>query len=158
MKSVPNLISYHHEFFWNFSQFLAIYFELFSSGSKFNSENTDEWGPPVSRRFPRRVLLSACRHRVAAMHLRRSRTLSALSGPHAGIPTAVPTAPPLSEPHRRLTSPHACSSQPRRRPCLKLTDAIRARHRHCPATSAVASSSTVSGARAPSCRFSSVER
>jgi hypothetical protein len=32
MKSVPNLISYLHKFFWNFSQFLAIYFELFSSG------------------------------------------------------------------------------------------------------------------------------
>jgi hypothetical protein len=32
MKSVPNLISYLHEFFWNFSQFLAIYFERFSSG------------------------------------------------------------------------------------------------------------------------------
>jgi hypothetical protein len=27
MKSVPNLISYLQEFFWNFSQFLAIYFE-----------------------------------------------------------------------------------------------------------------------------------
>jgi hypothetical protein len=32
MKSVPNLISYLQEFFWNFSQFLAIYFERFSSG------------------------------------------------------------------------------------------------------------------------------
>jgi hypothetical protein len=32
MKSVPNLISYLHEFFWNFSQFLAIYSERFSSG------------------------------------------------------------------------------------------------------------------------------
>jgi hypothetical protein len=31
MKSVPNLISYLHKFFWNFSQFLAIYFERFSS-------------------------------------------------------------------------------------------------------------------------------
>jgi hypothetical protein len=32
MKSVPNLVFYLHEFFRNFSQFLAIYFELFSSG------------------------------------------------------------------------------------------------------------------------------
>jgi hypothetical protein len=52
MESVPNLISYLHEFFWIFSQFLAIYFELFSSGSKFNSEIADMRGPPVSRRFP----------------------------------------------------------------------------------------------------------
>jgi hypothetical protein len=35
MKGVPNLISYLHNFFWNFSQLLDIYFELFSSGSKF---------------------------------------------------------------------------------------------------------------------------
>jgi hypothetical protein len=32
MKSVPNLIFYIHYCFWNFSQFLAIYFERFSSG------------------------------------------------------------------------------------------------------------------------------
>jgi hypothetical protein len=31
MKSLPNLISYLHKFFWNFSQFLAIYFERFLS-------------------------------------------------------------------------------------------------------------------------------
>jgi hypothetical protein len=31
MKSVQNFISYLHEFFWNFSQFPAIYFERFSS-------------------------------------------------------------------------------------------------------------------------------
>jgi hypothetical protein len=35
MKYVPNLISYIHEVFRNFSQFLAIYFELFSSGVNF---------------------------------------------------------------------------------------------------------------------------
>jgi hypothetical protein len=66
MKSVPNLISYLHEFFWNFSQFLAIYFELFSSGGIFNSENTDEWVPPIRRRCPRRARLAARRFRVAA--------------------------------------------------------------------------------------------
>jgi hypothetical protein len=38
-KSVPNLISYLHELFRNFSQFLAIFFKLFSSGViYFNSE------------------------------------------------------------------------------------------------------------------------
>jgi hypothetical protein len=38
-KSVPNFISYLHEWFRNFSQFLAIFYELFSSGViYFNSE------------------------------------------------------------------------------------------------------------------------
>jgi hypothetical protein len=46
MKSVTNLIFYLHEFFWNFSQFLTIYFKLFSSRVIFNSENTDQWAPP----------------------------------------------------------------------------------------------------------------
>jgi hypothetical protein len=67
MKSVPNLIFYPHDFFWNFSQFLAIYFELFSSGVIFNSENADEWVPPVRRRAPGRALLAARRCRVGAM-------------------------------------------------------------------------------------------
>jgi hypothetical protein len=68
MKSVPNLISYLHEFFWIFSQFLAIYFELFSSGGIFNSENADEWVPPVRRRCPRLARLAVRRYRVAATH------------------------------------------------------------------------------------------
>jgi hypothetical protein len=66
MKSVPNLISYLHKFCWNFSQFLAIYFELFSSRGNFNTEIADMMGPPVSRRFPRRAHLLARRRRVAA--------------------------------------------------------------------------------------------
>jgi hypothetical protein len=61
MKSVPNLIFYLHKFSRNFSQFLAIYFEVFSSGVIFNSENADEWIPPVKRRAPRRVHLAARR-------------------------------------------------------------------------------------------------
>jgi hypothetical protein len=65
MKSVSNLISYLHEFFWIFSQFLAIYFELFSSGGIFNLENADKWIPPVSRRCPRRALLLAAVSRRA---------------------------------------------------------------------------------------------
>jgi hypothetical protein len=76
----------------------------------------------------------------------------ALSGPRAGVPTAVPTAPPRS-PHRAIASPRARPSRPHRRPCSKPTVAVRARHCRCPAASAVTSSSTVSGARAPSCRF-----
>jgi hypothetical protein len=58
-------------------------------------------------------------------------------------------------PRRRLIS--CVLSRPRRRPCPKPTDTVRARHRHCPAASAVASSSTVSGARAPLAAFSSME-
>jgi hypothetical protein len=67
MKSVTNLISYLHEFFWNCSQFLAIYFELFSSRAIFNSEIADEWVPPVRRRAPRRAHLAARRCQVAAI-------------------------------------------------------------------------------------------
>jgi hypothetical protein len=72
MKSVPNLVSYLHNLFWNFSQFLAIYFELFSSEVIFNTENADEWRPPVSRRFLHRARLSARRRRMAAMRPRRA--------------------------------------------------------------------------------------
>jgi hypothetical protein len=43
MKNVPNLIFYLHKFCWNFSQCLAIYFELFSSRVNLNSEIADEW-------------------------------------------------------------------------------------------------------------------
>jgi hypothetical protein len=100
MKSVPNLISYLHDFFSNFSQFLAIYFELFSYESKFNSEIADMRGPHVSRRFPRRVRLSDA---VAAWLPRHPRALRALSGPRASVPTAHPP-PLLSEPRCRLTS------------------------------------------------------
>jgi hypothetical protein len=38
MKSVPNSISNLHDFFWNFSHFLAIYFDLFSFRGVFNTE------------------------------------------------------------------------------------------------------------------------
>jgi hypothetical protein len=51
-----------------------------------------------------------------------------------------------------VASPHVRSSRLRRRPCPKPTDAVRARHRHCLDASAIVSSSTMSGARAPSCR------
>jgi hypothetical protein len=99
MKSVPNLISYLHEFFWNFSQFLAIYFELFSSGSKLNSENTDEWSPPVSRRFPHRAHLSARRRRVAATCPRRAARV-----PQMRCRDPAPASRQPSQPHRRCPS------------------------------------------------------
>jgi hypothetical protein len=69
MKSVPNLISYDHEFFQNFSHSLAICFELFSFGVIFNSEIADERGPPVRRRMPRWARAAARRCHVAAMCL-----------------------------------------------------------------------------------------
>jgi hypothetical protein len=71
-KSVPKLISYLQEFFQNFSQSPAIYFELISFGVNFNSEITDERAPPVSRRAP-------CRARKAAHHCRMAATLQAVS-------------------------------------------------------------------------------
>jgi hypothetical protein len=67
MKSVPNLISYLHEFFQNFSQSLAICFELFSFEGIFNSEIADERDPPVRHRAPRRARTVARHCRVAAM-------------------------------------------------------------------------------------------
>jgi hypothetical protein len=66
MKSVPNLISYLHEVFQNFSQSLAICFELFSFGVIFNLEITDERAPPVRRHAPRRAHAAARRCRMAA--------------------------------------------------------------------------------------------
>jgi hypothetical protein len=52
MKSVQNFISYHHKIFSNFSQFLAIYFELFSSRVNSNSKISDMRDPPVSLPLP----------------------------------------------------------------------------------------------------------
>jgi hypothetical protein len=66
MKSVPNLIFYLHEFFQNFSQSLAICFELFYFREIFNSEIADERDPPVRRRAPRRARAAARHFRVAA--------------------------------------------------------------------------------------------
>jgi hypothetical protein len=91
MKSVPNFISYIHKIFWIFSQFLAIYSELFSSESKFNSEITDMRGPPVSHRFPRRAI-------------------------KAPTDSAIPTAP-LRCPSHAVASPRARPSRPRLLPC-----------------------------------------
>jgi hypothetical protein len=112
MKSVPNLISYLHEFFWNFYQSLAIYFELFSSRVNFNSEITDERAPPVRR--------SAC---AVAVWLPRAAPLTRLKAaigtarrasrqPHAAC---LPIAPRLPRARRRQPHPHA-SRRVRRQP------------------------------------------
>jgi hypothetical protein len=135
MKSVPNLISYLHEFFQNFSQSLAICFELFSFGVIFNSEITDERAPPVRRRAPR-----------------RHRGLKPLSGQRAARPDSSPRLrhrhpdSALALAARPTASPR--SSRPRRCP-VRSRPSLSERHdRHCPAASAVASTTTVSVARA----------
>jgi hypothetical protein len=108
-KSVPNLISYHHECFQNFSQSPAIYFEQISFRVNFNSEIADKWVRPVSRRTPRRARAAARRCRVAAT--RRRCDLKPLSG--LGVATAVSPAPPRSRAaFRQLTSRPRASSHP----------------------------------------------
>jgi hypothetical protein len=71
MKSVPNLIFYLHEFFQNFSQSLAICFELFSFGVIFNLEIADERAPPVRRRAPRPARLPIVSRRARPPRSRR---------------------------------------------------------------------------------------
>jgi hypothetical protein len=121
MKSVPNLISYFHDFFRNFSQFLAIYFELFSSGVNFLFwKTTDAWGPAVSGSVaPHRALISCWGRRR----------------PNApGGLKAAPTAPfghPLSE--RTAVSPSRAAARARRP--MPLSDRAASPHRpdrHCP--------------------------
>jgi hypothetical protein len=108
IKSVPNLISYLQEFFWNFSQFLAIYFELFSSRSKFNSEIADMRGPPVSRRFPRRAYLSARCCRMAVTRPCRATLLARLKGAVGTTRRASrqPSQPSLAPPARQPRPSH----------------------------------------------------
>jgi hypothetical protein len=80
MKSVPNLIFYLHKFFGNFSQFLAICFELFSFRVNFNSEIADEWAPPVRHRAPLQARVAARRCRMAAMRCAARPRLKATIG------------------------------------------------------------------------------
>jgi hypothetical protein len=96
-------------FFWNFSQLLAICFELFSSGSVFNSENHCRGVPPVSLSLSVPGLLitkpspRGTTHRGSAA----TRPRPCLKGivptaPCACLSHAAPTAQPLASPH--LTS------------------------------------------------------
>jgi hypothetical protein len=95
MKSVPNLISYLHEFFQNFSQSLAICFELFSFGEFVYSEIADS-GPHLS---------GAARHAVAAWLPRAARLARALRRCQDSVPR-VPTTrltPTRQRPAFRVT-------------------------------------------------------
>jgi hypothetical protein len=123
MKSVPNLISYLHEFYWNFSQFIAICFELLSSGVNFYFRKSLTRGTHLSAYLsPRRAHSSACHLRVAAMRPHPCRAIKAL-------PTAWSEPPhPDSAVRRRcraadaaLASPRARPSRPHRLPCPKPT-------------------------------------
>jgi hypothetical protein len=119
MKSVPNLIPYLHEFFQNFSQSLAIYFEIFSSRVNFNSEITDERAPPVRRLTPHRARAAARRFRVASMHCAVARGLKSLSGQRAARPDSPASHPPPDRPTAPARS-HGCSleaASPGRPPC-----------------------------------------
>jgi hypothetical protein len=108
VKSVPNLIFYLHDFFWNFSHFLAICFELFSFGMIFNSEIADS-GTHLSDAAQSRARAAAHRCHVAA--LRRAS--------HARLKAAVGTARrasrqpcPCARPNN--TPPHARRRRPDR--------------------------------------------
>jgi hypothetical protein len=121
MKNVPNLIFYLHKFCWNFSQCLAIYFELFSSRVNLNSEIADEWAPPVKRRAPRRARAAARRCRVAATHrVPRARLKAAVRQRAARPDSPAPTTPPPDRLARAAVvptaSPAALSSRPSSRP------------------------------------------
>jgi hypothetical protein len=130
MKSVPNLIFYLHKFFGNFSQFLAICFELFSFRVNLNSKIADERAPPVRRRAPYRACAAARRCRVAATCRavarglkplpRQSRLARTTAAPTASHPPpdsahliASPLAPPSRPPRSKAASP---GPPPRRSP------------------------------------------
>jgi hypothetical protein len=70
MKSVPNLISYLHEFFWNFSHFLAIYFERFLSGVYFNFGKALTCGAHMSAAKPPRAVCRLAARGGAVRHTR----------------------------------------------------------------------------------------
>jgi hypothetical protein len=109
MKSVPNLISYIHEFFWNFSQFLAIYLERFSfgviliqktltSGSHLSDAVVcagPAWQRAVAAWVPRAVPLQRVKSTVGTARRR----------PDSAVPTGYPKSP---------TSPRLGSPRPDR--------------------------------------------
>jgi hypothetical protein len=122
MKSVPNLISYLHEFSWNFSQFLAICFELFSSRGNFYFEKLLTRGTHLSEAVSR--ARPACQRAVSTW-LPCARTHRAIKAPadHASWPrrrpdsltAASPRAPPTAvvRSHAPLSAPdRACPSAP----------------------------------------------
>jgi hypothetical protein len=102
MKSVPNWISYLHEFFWNFSQLITISFELFSFGNIFNSGIICHGVSPISLSLsPHRARLSACRlyvapHVVAVLPRTRAHAIKAPTDSVVSTaPSPVSALPPL---------------------------------------------------------------
>jgi hypothetical protein len=115
IKSVPNLISYLHDFFQNLSQSLAICFELFSFGDIFNSEIADERDPPVRRRAPRAGPHGSAPLPRGCHTPRRRRGLKPLSGQRAARPDSRPCSrrpPSDSVAPRPTASPIAPSPGP----------------------------------------------
>jgi hypothetical protein len=113
IKSVPNLISYLHGISWNFSQLLDICFELFSSGSIFNSKNHCHASAPTR----------APRHEGAVQTVscpRPDRCPPRPDGPTASLasPRALPDSRVRSR--RRFASIRVCPSAPRRHRLCRL--------------------------------------
>jgi hypothetical protein len=156
MKSVPNLISYLHEFSWNFSQFLAICFELFSSRGNFYfeksltrgthlSEAVSLAGPACQCAISRWLPCTRAHRAIKAPADHASRPRRRLDSPTAASPRAPPTAvirshAPLSAPdracpsaphhHRRPTDP-AASAPPRFHTELAVLTSLRRHRFHC---------------------------
>jgi hypothetical protein len=137
-KSIPNWISYLHEFSWNCLQHLAISFELFSFRIIFNSGIICHGVPPVNLSLSAPgPLVSTPSPRGATCHgSAATRLCSHLKGQHpdrdgpnaaatsrrlarhpdsAGLKLTAP--PPLSEPqpprHHSDQSVRSCRSSPR---------------------------------------------
>jgi hypothetical protein len=152
MKSVPNLISYIHNFFWNFSQFLAIYFGRFLSRiiliqkTLTNGSHLSDAARYTGPAWQRAVAVWL----PCAVPLQRVK--SAVGTARRLPDSAVPTAPPALSAPPRAASPRPSrqrSSRPRRRPVRRQPSLFERPDRRCPAASAVASTPTVSEAEPP---------
>jgi hypothetical protein len=111
-KSVPNLIFYLHDFFRNFSQFLAIFFELFSSRVIYlNSKFDSRVGP-------------ACQWQCRAAPSRDWLPRAALSGRARGGLNVVPIAPRPPPRQPRAARPHASPLAPPPRQCSPLASPL----------------------------------
>jgi hypothetical protein len=135
MKSVPNLISYLHDFFQNFSQSLAICFELFSFGVIFNPS----LAPPASRQPTSPVAAPSrpshgpkpcrpdCRRAAPTASRRSSSRRAAISAPVSrrsppsplrrrravvGSPCSAAVARSRRAPHTRAVPAPHCASGP----------------------------------------------
>jgi hypothetical protein len=139
MKSIPNLFSYLHKFSWNISQFLAIYFKLFSSGSNFYYRKTLTCGAqrsvvvsPRAAPWLANVGGNVWTRLCGLKAVPTDRFRPAVSEDAAALPT--------------LPSPRLAHARPDR-----AISRVRSRPRRCPAASAIVNPSTVS--EAPSTRL-----